>query len=393
MTGRNFLWSADERSTQHAAEVVEKKEPDVISPHELKAEERRRDTKLDESIEGHPRVNLSDEQQTEATRNHFGNKSTFNKIQVKEATMNTVKQDGTVNVTLKLSNDVTMGQHGNQTAIFKEKLETTTQQLANRTNNSNIHSTSAKNVLLVTYWRSGSTFLGELIQSSPKVFYSYEPLHYINMLSRIESPKETNRSIQLIKSLFQCEMPTGYFKYINSRQFMKKSYTFFHTKNSHVWKMCQKKRSVCQQPKLYSSICKQFAVHLMKTVRLPLRATRRIIEESVHQELKIIFLIRDPRGIMTSRARKRWCHQASCTSASQLCRQMKDDLEFFEKYSKLYPNTFYKIQFENFIVNVEEETRKLFAFLGKFLVDLYKLVFISLIFRNEFYGGRQKLHQ
>jgi uncharacterized protein YeaO (DUF488 family) len=117
------------------------------------------------------------------------------------------------------------------------------------------------------------------------------------------------------------------------------------------------------------------------------------MEESMDQGLKIIFLIRDPRGVMASRSRKSWCNQASCASASHLCKQMKDDLEFFDKYSELYPNTLYKIQFENFILNMEEETRKLFAFIGNFLVDSYKLVFISLNFRNEFVGGRQKLRR
>ena len=37
----------------------------------------------------------------------------------------------------------------------------------------------AKNILLATSWRSGSTFLGDLLNHYPGTFYSFEPLHYL----------------------------------------------------------------------------------------------------------------------------------------------------------------------------------------------------------------------
>ena len=34
-----------------------------------------------------------------------------------------------------------------------------------------------KNVLLVAYWRTGSTYFGQLLGHYPKTYYSYEPIH------------------------------------------------------------------------------------------------------------------------------------------------------------------------------------------------------------------------
>ena len=39
----------------------------------------------------------------------------------------------------------------------------------------------SKKILVATTWRSGSTFLGDIIKSIPGVFYSFEPLLYLEL--------------------------------------------------------------------------------------------------------------------------------------------------------------------------------------------------------------------
>ena len=41
-----------------------------------------------------------------------------------------------------------------------------------------ISPSKTRHVLIATTWRSGSTFLGDLLSRYPGVFYSFEPLHY-----------------------------------------------------------------------------------------------------------------------------------------------------------------------------------------------------------------------
>ena len=40
-----------------------------------------------------------------------------------------------------------------------------------------VDKTVKKNVLLVAYWRTGSTYFGQLLGHYPKTYYSYEPIH------------------------------------------------------------------------------------------------------------------------------------------------------------------------------------------------------------------------
>jgi hypothetical protein len=43
----------------------------------------------------------------------------------------------------------------------------------------------ARHVLILTSWRSGSTFLGDILNHYPGTFYSFEPLHYISRMYKI----------------------------------------------------------------------------------------------------------------------------------------------------------------------------------------------------------------
>ena len=44
----------------------------------------------------------------------------------------------------------------------------------------NIPTEKARNILIATSWRFGSTFLGDLLNHYPGTFYSFEPLHYLD---------------------------------------------------------------------------------------------------------------------------------------------------------------------------------------------------------------------
>ncbi len=57
-----------------------------------------------------------------------------------------------------------------------------------------IPSENARQVLIATSWRSGSSFFGDLLQHYPGSYYSFEPLHF-NM-SSVEDEKEVRTFFQ-----------------------------------------------------------------------------------------------------------------------------------------------------------------------------------------------------
>ncbi|EFX79510.1 hypothetical protein DAPPUDRAFT_319348 [Daphnia pulex] len=130
-----------------------------------------------------------------------------------------------------------------------------------------------KRILIVTTWRSGSTFLGELISSSPGVFYSYEPMYYFE--------RHNGSKAELIRSLSQCQFPTEYLRDMNG---LVEGSQNFMVMNHRVWNSCQHNQSLCIQPEFVGQLCSFFPVHLMKTVRLRVKKLSSLLSD--HQLTK-----------------------------------------------------------------------------------------------------------
>ena len=62
---------------------------------------------------------------------------------------------------------------------------------------------SARNILIMTSWRFGSTFLGDLLNHYPGVFYSFEPLHYLSRKVRIVHFESWNKIFGQFSTLSQ----------------------------------------------------------------------------------------------------------------------------------------------------------------------------------------------
>ena len=59
-----------------------------------------------------------------------------------------------------------------------------------------ISAPNARQILIATTWRSGSTFLGQLLNHYPGTFYSFEPL--------MSTDGEERQELHLLDSLFKC---------------------------------------------------------------------------------------------------------------------------------------------------------------------------------------------
>ena len=210
-------------------------------------------------------------------------------------------------------------------------------------------------ILIVSTWRTGSSFLGDLIQSSPGVFYSYEPLHFIE--NKLTGPNW--EPIPLVRSIFQCQFPSEYLIHINGKTNGSQN---FMSRNRRVWEPCYRHQPLCVRPDFVRRLCSHLAIQLIKVVRLRLGLSEQLLTD--FDSLKIIYLVRDPRGTMASRTNLTWCQEPPCNDVSTLCREMQEDLPLFQQLKEKYPNQYYFLKFEDLTANVEAEAEKLFNFLG-----------------------------
>ena len=105
---------------------------------------------------------------------------------------------------------------------------------------------------------------------------------------------------------------------------------------------------------------------MSKVVRLRAEAYERLLER--RNAVKVVYLIRDPRGTMNSRWEMSWCRHEECASPKRLCDDLVEDFEAVRRLQIRYPDRFSLLRFEDFAKNPIESLRRVVKFAG--LADL-----------------------
>ncbi|XP_069981653.1 carbohydrate sulfotransferase 3 isoform X2 [Penaeus vannamei] len=217
-------------------------------------------------------------------------------------------------------------------------------------------------ILLVTTWRSGSTFLGQVLAHHPAVFQHYEPLSPQG-IKQIRSGREAIQAQQLLHRLLDCRYE-GMADYLN--------YTRAHPEdmlghNKIVWDSCRHgpNTNACYNATFLTQACQMFPIQLVKTVRLRLNLTQLFLNDE-RMNLKVVFLVRDPRATMSSRySSVSWCtDKPDCSSPEVLCSDLEGDLKVATALRQLYPDSFTMLKYEDLASDPQEEIHKLMDFLG-----------------------------
>ena len=305
--------------------------------------------------------------------------------------------------------------------LFTESIRSVLFPLSPKYSHNNVFTTAAKDnrtqdpsiprILLVTYFRSGSSFLGDLLQSTPRTFYSFEPLHF--MTSGYRAPSERlEEAFYVMNKLFSCSFPelSFYIKWA-----LNADHRFLFKWNNFLWNSCRNHRRLCYNPSFLKGICLKASVHLMKVTRLHMKQVKEFIDREdekilswkqnkriqdkksldeskegnktsrtkaldqtintkdrtekdtedqmsklLSNQLKVVLLVRDPRGIYSSRKSLYWCKKDSCLDPSLICQEMEEDLKEFDRLHSQDPDRFTLIRYEDLSLNPEKEAVYLF---------------------------------
>ena len=99
-------------------------------------------------------------------------------------------------------------QNNFNSTIFSKKKFSTNNKL--QTKDSTLHSkySSRKQVLIVTEYRSGSSFIGEIFNRNPDIFYLFEPLLLTTIYGKQKQRTHTLLQTKLLVDYFaKCELP------------------------------------------------------------------------------------------------------------------------------------------------------------------------------------------
>lgn len=132
--------------------------------------------------------------------------------------------------------------------------------------------------LIISTWRSGSTFLGEILNAIPGNFYHYEPLLHrgIVQIRRNTQHEDIREAMRTLKDLFNCD-------YMNLDNYLSygKHHVYLFTHNTRLWEKCNTVQNAdfCWNATFLNQFCKLFPFQSMKTVRLRLELVEELLED------------------------------------------------------------------------------------------------------------------
>ncbi|OXB61172.1 UNVERIFIED_CONTAM: hypothetical protein H355_007958 [Colinus virginianus] len=188
-------------------------------------------------------------------------------------------------------------------------------------------STRKTHVLILATTRSGSSFVGQLFNQHFDVFYLFEPLYHVQytLIPKLTQSKSTTdrrvmlgASRDLLRSLYDCDL---YFleNYIKPQPVNHTTDRLFRRGASKALcspPVCEALGAVdlhleegdCVKKcgtlnlTLATESCREHGHVAIKTVRVPEVSDLRALVEDPRLNLKVIQLVRDPRGILASRS-------------------------------------------------------------------------------------------
>ncbi|XP_050553095.1 carbohydrate sulfotransferase 4 [Spodoptera frugiperda] len=212
--------------------------------------------------------------------------------------------------------------------------------------------------LIISTWRSGTTFLGQLLNAIPGTYYHYEPLLKYGII-QIRGPPDGDKAVDNIKSMMKCDYE-GLEDYFNFGK--KHLYQFTH--NTRLWDHCKHKNELCFDADFTSRICKLFPFQTMKVVRLRLRLIQDVLKDK-ELNLKVILLIRDPRGVLQSRQHRTFCQtSADCWDPPLLCADMISDYVAAARIQKHFPDRLMVLRYEELALQPNVTAYRILKFLN-----------------------------
>lgn len=224
-------------------------------------------------------------------------------------------------------------------------------------------------VLIVTNRRSGSSFLGQILNQNPGIFFNFEPLKLLEQKPGIYANQSVFLSL-LLSCKFK-QMPFLMDFYNKERLHRSGSLAFSSPPlctlsvpvNSTNVRQCDK-----LHPTFAASVCARYSHTAAKLIRLyDISSLERLVTRN-NLNLKIIHLVRDPRGILSSRsaAEKRTLNvdKGLEGEAGYLCRRIKSNLGLASSRPPWLEGRYMLVRYEDIAYDPEKWANQVYKFAG-----------------------------
>ncbi|XP_046546412.1 carbohydrate sulfotransferase 1-like [Haliotis rubra] len=223
--------------------------------------------------------------------------------------------------------------------------------------------------------RSGSTFTSELFQTHPDVFFMFEPFHttwyyrpkiipYLHKYKRIYFDDLekflTDVKIDTLDKLLRCQ-----FKNLDILTLIQEHWHDSIT--TKAYKLCTVEQigvaGIENCLPILTDACSRAKVNFIKTINLTIHQAEPFIDKDPN--LKLIYLVRDPRAVLSSQMRYGEFAPSAIDSYSKtFCGIMLKDIQSYAKLKKTHPNQVTFVRYEDIAHKPIPLTEDLYNFVG-----------------------------
>ncbi|RUS88009.1 hypothetical protein EGW08_004175 [Elysia chlorotica] len=230
--------------------------------------------------------------------------------------------------------------------------------------------------MILTYGRSGSTLTHDIINTHPDVFSFFEPLHnYAFLFSLLQEDyskafgkhvhltgiEEYNiLAVSILQKMFTCD-------YHDLSRLTSLNHHVRHFKSTREMYYCVQRAATLEQEekclRAMQKRCEQKRVRLVKTIRLSVKMAESLFQSNPC--LKMIYLVRDPRGSYHSKSKFFQGIGVNTTyDAERFCPRFDKDIDAVIELKARYPDRVYMVRFENMVEDTIDSSRKIYNFIG-----------------------------
>ena len=220
-------------------------------------------------------------------------------------------------------------------------------------------------VLLFAQWRSGSSFVGGILKCSPDSFYMFEPLMFFHLEkpSAIGNLLLTQYASHFISAVLDCNI--SYIKWVSEQ--------FWPTETRFRNKWIKRAFGGLQSFEMAEDQCKAARNVIAKIIKVP---RLEFVNASVtRDDVRIIYLVRDPRGVFMSRSPflKTKYRDRNLKSLymghyreemRRLCQNMVLNYDFIEANKNSLNDRLLVVRYEDIAYHPTEMTSQMYSFLG-----------------------------
>ncbi|KAL8575031.1 hypothetical protein ACOMHN_063563 [Nucella lapillus] len=265
----------------------------------------------------------------------------------------------------------------------------------------NAYPTDKKQIIVLSYARSGSSFTSDIVIQDPRTFFTFEPLYKVlirytdsDQLQSFDvlkstkfAPKKNEKgelvnpepyampgnptfpdfsveATQLSRLFLSCQ-----FEHLKIDDLL--NFMFLNRNNTIEFYKCIREfpQNEDNFPRYLGciwklkEICYTKDFIVSKLIRFPARLLRPLMEE--FPNLKVLYLVRDPRGTLSSEMTILKSYQKTSVgdAAKSFCKMVSDDAATIRHLSQSYPDRIKTIRYETIAKDAVPAARKMYKFL------------------------------